>query len=950
MERAYTSSKIKNLAIELKDFHFFHSPYQLKYKDKRFIGRQEKIKQLKSVLTDTIPDSGTYLVTGYRGSGKTSFVNMVLVQIAPHWRFSDRVRILLRAFLIVMLTIPVFWLVFPMPWYVFLISMLLSWLTLLYFDPLKPTVIKRKKKGLRALKKELRWRRRWNWVKKGAKTLFYIERNVTWNDTPFNVLRVLYLVATSFTLLSLFSLLFEPVQRYADIIPYHLFACAGLFIYWFGLRLFDLLQEQHKSKRGLNFMSLLAKFMDIIKPIFKPRIVIRLNLNYESLNERNILQLIASTLYERYRKWRRTRLQLLLRLLKITFFWVLVCVPYQLYNIKGDDWYNHAVKRAKNQTLPANSVSSPKTGLLRSLKAALANQIANLFKSEDASEESAESPEVALHALIYRNINVIYRDIRHFLAQYYRRIPLTPAGYVQYVYPPDFEPLLMVLFSAALLIIYGVFHSGMLNLPGHTRVLRMLRELNERMAAAITVKSGTDFDVFKGFGKWIRRKDLTYPLADERTIEQEVIRILEEISSLPVIFGHPVILFVFDELDKITLRQVSMQTEQEEALYMSSFENIRHRQQQVERILSNLKQLLTTSFAKFIFIAGREMFDAGLADFTSRTFLHNSIFNQTFYINSFLTDHSNPKGKSLLSLTESYVCQFLIPPGYAKTQSWPRLEDYENYIRTNFKLTEQEANKALHVLNNFITYLTYRGNGSPKKITQLFEEYVESFPENMTNDEWLVIGENCNSKYLIFDYSRQFIIGSASRLLEPLHRTLERSSSRMINDKLVTSIFMVLDHLFKFHHSAFRRDFLEWMPEMLDIHRDPDLRNVIQEMLRLIERSYLKKVDNGLFDYRFSNRITGEIDFASRIRELESAVFNFTLDESLEAEEFFRRQLKDQLQLYDYAKNCDSKKAKSSCTISGLHEIIGDLHAFDEEYDQAITEYFNALDRLEAIN
>ena len=55
----------------------------------------------------------------------------------------------------------------------------------------------------------------------------------------------------------------------------------------------------------------------------------------------------------------------------------------------------------------------------------------------------------------------------------------------------------------------------------------------------------------------------------------------------------------------------------------------------IQKLLSNLKFFLTTAKAKFIFIAGREMYDAALADVSDRNFFIGSIFHDVIYVDSF---------------------------------------------------------------------------------------------------------------------------------------------------------------------------------------------------------------------------------------------------------------------------------------------------------------------------
>ncbi|MDW7692035.1 tetratricopeptide repeat protein [Flammeovirgaceae bacterium SG7u.111] len=97
-EKKFQYSKIKNILIELPGFRYFHSPSAVGKVDDRFIGREAIIKKLRSILLNADTKSGAYLVAGFRGMGKTSFVNHVLDSINnTYFRKSFRARIPLIA-------------------------------------------------------------------------------------------------------------------------------------------------------------------------------------------------------------------------------------------------------------------------------------------------------------------------------------------------------------------------------------------------------------------------------------------------------------------------------------------------------------------------------------------------------------------------------------------------------------------------------------------------------------------------------------------------------------------------------------------------------------------------------------------------------------------------------------------------------------------------------------
>lgn len=94
-------SKINKIFIELHNFHFFHRPSEVDELDTRFVGRKKIVEKLKTLLTQNKSNSGAYLVTGYRGMGKTSLVNKVLTEIKGNISDGNSPRITFLYFFVV---------------------------------------------------------------------------------------------------------------------------------------------------------------------------------------------------------------------------------------------------------------------------------------------------------------------------------------------------------------------------------------------------------------------------------------------------------------------------------------------------------------------------------------------------------------------------------------------------------------------------------------------------------------------------------------------------------------------------------------------------------------------------------------------------------------------------------------------------------------------------------
>lgn len=89
------SSKVKRVNIPIPSFEYVHkSLYPDKYRKTSpglMIGRDRIIEKLKYWLDQDTLSSGSYLITGYRGMGKTCFVERVLYELVAEPKFRENV-------------------------------------------------------------------------------------------------------------------------------------------------------------------------------------------------------------------------------------------------------------------------------------------------------------------------------------------------------------------------------------------------------------------------------------------------------------------------------------------------------------------------------------------------------------------------------------------------------------------------------------------------------------------------------------------------------------------------------------------------------------------------------------------------------------------------------------------------------------------------------------------
>ncbi|MCX6155246.1 MAG: ATP-binding protein [Candidatus Kapabacteria bacterium] len=518
-------------------------------------------------------------------------------------------------------------------------------------------------------------------------------------------------------------------------------------------------------------------------------------------------------------------------------------------------------------------------------------------------------------------------------------------------------------------------------------LFRDLKRINEMIDAQISYSSGFDAGVGKNYGKFFGMKiskSKHYPQADERFIERELINFLDEMHQHPRMTFRPQFIFIFDELDKI---EPAKEIDEQEITYntrtttLFSPERTRERQQAILQLLSNLKYFLTTAKAKFIFIAGRELYDAYLADVSDRNFYIGNIFNDVIYVDSFFNDNlindkkernntdnfKYQKSKDITKMTERYVCNYLFPSWYIEQEKEqrkdgfePNLRNYNKYIIDNFeshKLNDEDQSKEKFIQNeilrkkrekiimtlqHFIVYLTHISNGSPKKTTIFFEKFIESkeFSESLTSfdNQFVNLDKNITSEfYLGFDYFSQYSIGMVNYLAYPI--ILEINNNLVeYGDKLLVSASFLIDHIFKFHKSSFSWNNIETTPELLDINKTTELRDFIGTILHFLTKTHLQRVNTGLHTYKFPRMISQEISMLSRVKEDAGAIFNFTLDESLAVKNYYDKRLRIEINS-DNKRNENNQIEDTNNNIHALKMILGDIYFYEEEYQEAINFY-----------
>ncbi len=525
------------------------------------------------------------------------------------------------------------------------------------------------------------------------------------------------------------------------------------------------------------------------------------------------------------------------------------------------------------------------------------------------------------------------------------------------------------------------------------RVMRNLSVLRKRIDAEMQIENGVKLKQDRHI--FTTKKAYSYPIAGIRDIETQLIAILEQIERIP---WHPTFYFIFDELDKIEtpLKEVdegipAFSNEK----YLPGGGASRKRKFTVMHLLANMKFFTSSAKAKFVFIAGREMYDAFLADLTDRESTISSLFNGVIYVESFCKNEKSDK--DVIYNTETFIARQLIPHQFIEGKIYDKyiecklsgniytnidinLKMYYEYLMTTYsdkilvksnctespKITEDSyykfndarsgINRVINLLNHFSAYLYHVSNGSPKKMKQSFENHVRplrreedflleemDFDKDLFNNPDLDIYISCKSNYLLsFGEKEQRVIGFIHYISFPVNQII--TDADQFGDKLLVSATFLINHLYKYHNGGFSWRNIEQTPELLEVYKIPEFRGFINSILNYLTQTHIIQIPCGLYQYKFRKQISEEISLASKISEEVSAIFNFTLDESQSVKQHYLDILKQHQQaLHD-------EKIKSSNSLAGIHHILADLYMSDEEYNRAILEYQIALCNLQRGN
>lgn len=504
-----------------------------------------------------------------------------------------------------------------------------------------------------------------------------------------------------------------------------------------------------------------------------------------------------------------------------------------------------------------------------------------------------------------------------------------------------------------------------------------IRWLVERCFTEITEENSLDEEIgLQGFFAKLnspgKKRAKKYGLATVKEIEYELQKFLSLASRDRLEF-----IFIFDELDKVEPSTIHADMNNELEAFERNHKdgnfqyNLEDRKRAILNIISGLKNFFTTVDARFIFIAGHEMFDASLADIADRQSAVSSIFTYTFNIESLLRERKFDDGNDINASLSGGIEKLLIAILFKNKQEYTsnpkiRLAQLVDTAfakkgpdgKFNAALSIEEKVQLHFILQNFITYLSYRGNGSPKKTIRIIHEFTEIRTDCFKAEEqkMTLVGfrtekamNNSSRKFLFFNFYVQYRIALLSYLYRPFMIQFGQSF-KFQSDNIILSTPYLFDHLLKFHPFAFSLSNLELIPEMLSSNKTPSLKEHIKDIIEYLGANHIRSSEIGLFDYKFYSRTLNEISFISKMFDYESAAFNFTLDESHLVKLLINNKIKELRSIYSKFLSSTEDKWQQIFSIAHLNANLGDLHFFDQQFDDAVISYSDAIRPISHFN
>jgi len=720
MSKNSLSAKIKDVYIELKDYKFLHAPfYESDFVKKRFVGRVKVKNRLKTLLTQSAGGSGTYLITGFRGMGKTSLLREAISEVnGEKDSFSDKMKYSLeialsvvKQFLWIFLSILLFH-YFYLIWeasfqwpdlefwrnksfsdnFYFLERSDISLLGGRNFDPREyyiygffPILIYLGGMALmpswNIVAQGYSWcliqiGNRFDWVQNLKKYKVGYDKYYHLNKVIFDTHNHFYTITSLLAFLSVCSCIFD--YGCSTILVVFLTTLTAVSLVRAIIKSFSEEKEARNYKDLVRFgISILSIAITVLVALFNSLWIVVpssfIGIWIIVFNSDGKSQL-GSSFYQVL--WTVTRIlttALIFVAILLSFIYSppsysifgSVDIIEDLQNNKGFGKWLLVLLGVLIGYLTISLIYFIHD-LLSSIATISIKKILSISKSRYEVFEINLSQENISERDVLKRINDKMLDfwIR-------RRLSIDSLNFDRPIYKPW-------------QLIIKLFASGMAESPSeYQRILNRLAALQKRLGGTVSVTKdfGTNPNLsttITGFpaelalpiGKITDNKTINYPIANAKEAEDELIDIMKDIchyresnKSLSEF------IFIIDELDKIEPQSSALIDEREYSNPAMDIANLnapgsreyRKRQEAVAKLLANLKGFLNVAESKFFFIGGRELFDADLADIADRDSFYSSIFNDVIYVESFYKDL--PEGDStrgVTKLTETYLIKLIM--------------------------------------------------------------------------------------------------------------------------------------------------------------------------------------------------------------------------------------------------------------------------------------------------
>jgi len=135
---------------------------------------------------------------------------------------------------------------------------------------------------------------------------------------------------------------------------------------------------------------------------------------------------------------------------------------------------------------------------------------------------------------------------------------------------------------------------------------------------------------------------------------------------------------------------------------------------------------------------------------------------------------------------------------------------------------------------------------------------------------------------------------------------------------------------------------------MLEVNRSPELKSIAVDLFDYLTQTHIERTGFNLYDHKFGSLIANEIFAMTKTDEVFSALYSFSLDETLPLKKHYQDLLEKTEKEYREYGN-DKKPLEFINAISSLQVVLGDLCFYDDELEEAGIYYKNAVYALRSI-